>query len=95
MIRTFNLVELKEVDHLVANARPSIPRSSETDCDLIAARSEDEHAQANKHIYIYKNITPFKEKHNKTCKNRARYYGHVTKRNAKVGATVEKLSRLR
>jgi hypothetical protein len=71
---------------------------------LIATRSEDERAQANKHIYIYicvcvcmymyMNITPFKEKHNKTCKNRARYYSHATKRNATVGATVEKLSHL-
>jgi hypothetical protein len=36
--------------------------------DLIATRSEDEHAQANKYIHMHKNITPFKEKHNKTYK---------------------------
>jgi hypothetical protein len=41
---------------------------------------------------MHKNITPFKEKHNKTCKNRARFYGHMTKRNATVEATVDKLS---
>jgi hypothetical protein len=46
------------------------------------------------YIYMHKNITPFKEKRNKTCKNRARYYGHTTKRNTTVGATVEKLTRL-
>jgi hypothetical protein len=31
MLRVFNLVELEEPDHLVANAWPSIPRSSKTD----------------------------------------------------------------
>jgi hypothetical protein len=36
MLRVFDLVELEELDHLVANARPSIPRSSETNHDLIA-----------------------------------------------------------
>jgi hypothetical protein len=44
---------------------------------------------------MHKNITPFKEKHNKTYKNIARYYGYVAKRNATVGAMVEKLSCLR
>jgi hypothetical protein len=43
---------------------------------------------------VHINIIPFNEKHNKTCKNRARYYGHATKRNTTVEATVEKLSRL-
>jgi hypothetical protein len=83
MPRVFNLVELEELDHLVANVFSSIHRSSKTNRDLIAMGSEDEQAQANKHVYMYKNITPFKEKHNKTSKNRACYYGHVTKRNAK------------
>jgi hypothetical protein len=27
--------------------------------DLIATRSEDEHAQTNKHIHMHKNITPY------------------------------------
>jgi hypothetical protein len=62
MLRVFNLVELEEPDHLVANSWSSIPRSSETDHDLIATRSEDEQAQANKHIYMHKNITPYKIK---------------------------------
>jgi hypothetical protein len=62
MLRVFNLVELEEPDHLVANSWSSIPRSSETNCDLIATQSEDEQAQANKHIYKYKNITPYKIK---------------------------------
>jgi hypothetical protein len=53
MVMVFNFVELEEPDHTVAEAWPSIPRSSETDRDLTATRSEDEQAQANKHIYIY------------------------------------------
>jgi hypothetical protein len=51
MLRVFNLVELEELDHLVANAWSSIPWSSKTNCDLIATWSEDEQAQANKHIF--------------------------------------------
>jgi hypothetical protein len=62
MLRVFNLVELEELGHLVAEACPSIPRSSETNRDLIATRSEDEQAQANKHIHMHKNITPYKIK---------------------------------
>jgi hypothetical protein len=42
MLRVFNLVELEEPDHLVANAWPLIPRSSETNRDLFATRSEYE-----------------------------------------------------
>jgi hypothetical protein len=33
-----------------------------TNRDLIATRSEDEQAQANKHIHMHKNITPYKIK---------------------------------
>ena len=62
MLRVFNFVELEELDHLVANAWSSIHWSSETNCDLIATRSEDEQAQANKHIHVHKNITPYKIK---------------------------------
>ena len=62
MLRVFNFVELEEFDHLVAEAWLSIPRSSETNRDLIATRSEDEQAQANKHIHMHKNITPYKIK---------------------------------
>jgi hypothetical protein len=51
MLRVFNLVELKELDHLVANAWPLIPWSSETDRNLFTTQTEDKHAQANKHIY--------------------------------------------
>jgi hypothetical protein len=50
MLRVFNLVELKEPNRMVAEAWPSIPRGSKTDRDLIARRSEDKQAQANKHI---------------------------------------------
>ena len=51
MLSVFNFVELQEPDHLVVDAWSSIPRGSETNRDLIATRSEDEQAQANKHIY--------------------------------------------
>jgi hypothetical protein len=67
MLRVFNFVELEEPDHLVANAWSLIPWSWETNRDLVATLSEDKQAQANKQIYMHKNITPFKEKHNKTC----------------------------
>jgi hypothetical protein len=49
--RIFSLIELRELDHMVANAWSSIPRSSETNRELIAMQSEDKQAQANKHIY--------------------------------------------
>jgi hypothetical protein len=62
MLRVFNLVELEEPDHLVASAWSSIPRSLETNHDLVATRSEDKPAQANKHIHMHKNITPYKIK---------------------------------
>jgi hypothetical protein len=51
MLRVFNLVELEEPDHLVANSWSLIPRSAETNRDLIATWSEDEQAQT--YIYIY------------------------------------------
>ena len=60
MLRVFDLVELEELDHMVVEAWSSIPRSAETNRDLIATQSEDKQAQANKHIYMHKNITPFK-----------------------------------
>jgi hypothetical protein len=66
MLRVFKLVELEELDHLVAKAWPSIPRSSETNRDLIATRSENEQAQANKYIHMHKNITPYKIKYYKS-----------------------------
>ena len=51
MLRVFNFMELKELDHMVANGWSSIPQSSEMNRDLLATRSEDEQAQENKHIY--------------------------------------------
>ena len=51
MLRVFNLVELEELDHLVANAWSSIPWGLEMDRILITTRSEDKQTQANKHIY--------------------------------------------
>jgi hypothetical protein len=51
MLRVFNVVELEELDLLVANAWSLIPRSSETDHDLLATRIEYEQTQTNKHIH--------------------------------------------
>jgi len=91
MLRVFDLVELEELDHLVANAWSSIPRSLETSRDLISTRSEDEQAQANKHVHMRKNITPYKEKHNQNMQYEIERVTTVTrgKRNATVEAMVE------
>ena len=51
MFRVFNFVELEELDHLVAEARLSIPRSSGTDRNLFASHSEYKQVQTNNHIY--------------------------------------------
>jgi hypothetical protein len=51
MLSVFNFLELEELDHLVAEAWPSIPRSSEMDRSLLATHSEYKHAQTNNHIY--------------------------------------------
>ena len=80
MLRVFNLVELEELYHLVANAWSSIPRSSETERNLFATHSE------YKQTYICirtlhhsnKNII----KHAK--QNRARYYGHARKKKCRT-----------
>ena len=92
MLRIFNLIELRELDHLVANAWSSIPRSPETSRDLIATRSEDAQAQANKHVHKHKNITPYKEKHNQNMQYEIERVTTITR--GKRNATVEKLSRL-
>jgi hypothetical protein len=60
MLRVFNFAELKEQGHLVANDWSSIPRSLETDRNLFATYNEYQYAQTNKHMYMHKNITPFK-----------------------------------
>jgi hypothetical protein len=65
MLKVFKLVELEEPDHLVANAWSSIPRSSKMDRSLFATWSEDKQAQANKHIHMHKNITPYNIKYYK------------------------------
>ena len=64
MLRVFNFVELEELDHLVAEAWPSIPRSSEMDRSLFATHSEYKQAQTN--IYLHKNITPYEIKYYKS-----------------------------
>jgi hypothetical protein len=51
MLRVFDLVELKEFDHLVAKAWPSIPRSSET--DRILALAQRIPSGTNKQTYVY------------------------------------------
>ena len=62
MLRVFDLVELEELDHLVANAWSLIPPSSKTDRNLFTTHSEYKQAQTNKqtNIYMHKNITLFK-----------------------------------
>ena len=60
MLRVFSLMELEELDHLVANAWSSIPRSSGMGRILFATHSEYKQAQTNKQTYMHKNITPFK-----------------------------------
>jgi hypothetical protein len=50
VLMVFNLVELEEPDHLVANAWSLIPQSSKTDRSLFAMRNKYKQAQANKHI---------------------------------------------
>jgi hypothetical protein len=60
MLRVFDLVEIEEFDHLVAEAWLSIPRSSKMDRSLFASHSEYQQAQTNRHMYMHKNITPFK-----------------------------------
>jgi hypothetical protein len=96
ILRIFSLIELRELDHLVANAWSSIPRSSKMDCSLFATWSEEEQAQTNKHIHMHKNITPYKEKHNKNMQYEIERVTTVTrgKINAIVEATVEKLTGL-
>jgi hypothetical protein len=84
MLRVLNFVELEELDHLVAEAWPSILQSSETNRDPIATQSEYKQEQTNKHIYTHKNITPYKIKCNKTCK---------TKRNVLLRSLEEKETR--
>jgi hypothetical protein len=64
MLRIFRLIELEEVDLLVAEAWSSIPRSSEIDRTLFATRNEYQHAQAN--IYLHKKITSYKIKYYKS-----------------------------
>jgi hypothetical protein len=64
MLRVFNFVELEELDHLVAEAWPSIPQSSEMDRSLFATYSEYKQAQTN--IYLHKNITPYEIKYYKS-----------------------------
>jgi hypothetical protein len=83
MLSVFNFVELEELDHLVAEAWSSIPRSTEMDRSLFAMHSEYKQEQTNKQTYIYthKNITPYKIKCNKTCN---------TKRNALLRSREEK-----
>jgi hypothetical protein len=96
MLRVFNFVEFQEPDDLVADAWSSIPRSSKTDRNLFAMRSEYKQEQTNKHIYTHKNITPYKIKCNKTCNTKRNALLRLRKeKNATVEATVEKLSCLR
>jgi hypothetical protein len=64
MLRVFSFVELEELGHLVAEACPSIPRSSEMDRSLFVTHTEYKQAQTN--IYLHKNITPYEIKYYKS-----------------------------
>jgi hypothetical protein len=64
MLRIFSLIELRKLDHLVANTWSSIPWSSEMDHSLFVSRNDYKQAQAN--IYLHKNITPYKIKYYKS-----------------------------
>jgi len=81
MLRVFSLVELEEFDHLVAKAWPSIPRSSKMDRSLFATCSEYKQAQANKHIHIHKNITPYNIKYYKNEQYKIESASTVTRGN--------------
>jgi hypothetical protein len=97
MLRVFDFVELVDFDLLVAEAWLSIPRSSETNRDLIATRSEGEQAQANIYIYIYIRTLHHSNKNIIKYANETERVTTVTRgrRNATVGATVENISCLR
>jgi hypothetical protein len=79
MLRDFNFIELEELDLLVADTWTLIPRSSETNRDLIATQSEDEQAQANKRRYMHKNITPYMIKCYKNMQNKIELDSMVTR----------------
>jgi hypothetical protein len=59
MLRAFDLVELEEFNHLVAMIDRRVLEAQKRVVILIATRSEDKQTQANKHIHIHKNITPY------------------------------------
>jgi hypothetical protein len=92
MLRVFNLIKLEEPDHLVAEAWPSIPRSSEMNHDLFATHSEYKHTNKQTYICIRTLYHSNKNIIKHVQWNRACYYGHARKkRNASVEATVEQL----
>jgi hypothetical protein len=78
MLRIFSLIELEEFDLLVAEAWPSIPRSSEMDRILFVTRNEYKQAQAN--IYLHKNITPYKIKYYKNMQHKIELDTTITRR---------------
>ena len=60
MLRVFNLVELEESDHLVANAwRRFLEAREQIAIYSRRAANTNRHRQTN--IYMHKNITPYKE----------------------------------
>jgi hypothetical protein len=63
MLRIFSLVEIEELNFGTSGS-PYLDRRSLEAQEQIAiySRREDEHVQANKHIHMHKNITPYKIK---------------------------------
>jgi hypothetical protein len=75
MLRVFNLVELEEPDHLV----PTLDHRFLEARKRIATRSENEQAQANEHIYMHKNVTPYEIKHYKNVQYKIEFASMVTR----------------
>jgi hypothetical protein len=71
MLRVFNFVELEELDHRTRSLgrQRLIVDSSKLGNEPRSSRNaKRRQIGTSKQTYMHKNITPFKEKHNKTCK---------------------------
>jgi hypothetical protein len=66
MLRVFNLVELEEFDLGITKVWSSIPQSPRTD-HVFSRHAVNTNMHKQTKIYIYENITPYQEKHYKTC----------------------------
>jgi hypothetical protein len=74
IFRIFSLVELEELDPGTSGS-PNLDRrfleaQEQTAIYSRRATNTNRHKQTNIYIYIHKNITPFKDKYNKTSKTK-------------------------